>query len=80
MFPTGMDASVSVKPKETDMFARLQDIIVTNVDLLSIHKKVIKNKVSISKFIFVLWVSDAFICSVYMYCLSCVRYFYRDWT
>ncbi|XP_054421308.1 intermembrane lipid transfer protein VPS13C isoform X3 [Pteronotus mesoamericanus] len=37
----GMDASISVKPKETDMFARLQDIIVTNVDLLSIHKKAV---------------------------------------
>ncbi|XP_066130845.1 intermembrane lipid transfer protein VPS13C isoform X1 [Saccopteryx bilineata] len=37
----GMDASVSVKPKQTDMFARLQDIIVTNVDLLSIHKKAV---------------------------------------
>lgn len=35
-----MDASVSVKPKQTDMFARLQNIIVTNVDLKSIHKKV----------------------------------------
>ena len=41
-----MDASISVKPKQTDMFARLKDIIVTNVDLLSIHKKVIKKQVS----------------------------------
>uniref|UniRef100_A0A8C2YMD7 Vacuolar protein sorting 13 homolog C n=1 Tax=Chinchilla lanigera TaxID=34839 RepID=A0A8C2YMD7_CHILA len=37
----GMNASVSVKPKQTDMFARLQNIIVTNVDLLSIHKKAV---------------------------------------
>uniref|UniRef100_A0A8C0XNN3 Vacuolar protein sorting 13 homolog C n=2 Tax=Castor canadensis TaxID=51338 RepID=A0A8C0XNN3_CASCN len=37
----GMDASVSVKPKQTDVFARLQNIVVTNVDLLSIHKKVV---------------------------------------
>lgn len=37
-----MDASVSVKPKETDVFARLRNIVVTNADLLSIHKKVIK--------------------------------------
>ncbi|KAM5178815.1 intermembrane lipid transfer protein VPS13C isoform 1-T1 [Callospermophilus lateralis] len=37
----GMDASVSVKPKQTDVFARLQNIIVTNVDLLSIHKKAV---------------------------------------
>ncbi|XP_033612139.1 vacuolar protein sorting-associated protein 13C, partial [Fukomys damarensis] len=37
----GMDASVSVKPKQTDMFARLKNIIVTNVDLLSIHKKAV---------------------------------------
>ncbi|XP_039076232.1 vacuolar protein sorting-associated protein 13C isoform X2 [Hyaena hyaena] len=37
----GMDASISVKPKQTDMFARLEDIIVTNVDLLSIHKKAV---------------------------------------
>lgn len=51
MFLTGMDASISVKPKQTDMFARLQDIIVTNVDLMSIHKKVIKKKASILKFI-----------------------------
>ncbi|KAM5242082.1 intermembrane lipid transfer protein VPS13C isoform 2-T2 [Hipposideros larvatus] len=37
----GMDASMFVKPKQTDMFARLKDIIVTNVDLLSIHKKAV---------------------------------------
>lgn len=37
-----MDASISMKPKQTDMFARLKDIVITNVDLLSIHKKVIK--------------------------------------
>ena len=37
-----MDASVSVRPKQTDMFARLKDIIVMNVDLTSIHKKVSK--------------------------------------
>uniref|UniRef100_A0A8D1HN91 Vacuolar protein sorting 13 homolog C n=1 Tax=Sus scrofa TaxID=9823 RepID=A0A8D1HN91_PIG len=37
----GMDASVSVRPKQTDVFARLKDIIVTNVDLLSIHKKAV---------------------------------------
>ncbi|KAM5292524.1 intermembrane lipid transfer protein VPS13C [Ctenodactylus gundi] len=37
----GMDASVSAKPKETDVFARLQNIVVTNVDLLSIHKKAV---------------------------------------
>lgn len=37
----GMDASISMKPKETDVFARLKDIIVKNVDLLSIHKKAV---------------------------------------
>uniref|UniRef100_A0A452VIU7 Vacuolar protein sorting 13 homolog C n=1 Tax=Ursus maritimus TaxID=29073 RepID=A0A452VIU7_URSMA len=37
----GMDASISVKPKQTDMFARLKDIVITNVDLLSIHKKAV---------------------------------------
>ncbi|XP_062947628.1 intermembrane lipid transfer protein VPS13C isoform X2 [Cynocephalus volans] len=37
----GMDASISVKPKETDVFARLKNIIVTNVDFLSIHKKAV---------------------------------------
>ncbi|VCX31363.1 unnamed protein product, partial [Gulo gulo] len=37
----GMDASISVKPKQTAMFARLKDIVITNVDLLSIHKKAV---------------------------------------
>ncbi|XP_009427537.4 intermembrane lipid transfer protein VPS13C isoform X5 [Pan troglodytes] len=37
----GMDASISVKPKQTDVFARLKDIIVMNVDLQSIHKKAV---------------------------------------
>ncbi|KAM7337360.1 hypothetical protein ACRRTK_003479 [Alexandromys fortis] len=37
----GMDASISVKPKQTDMFARLENIIVMNVDSLSIHKKAV---------------------------------------
>ncbi|XP_038177687.1 vacuolar protein sorting-associated protein 13C [Arvicola amphibius] len=37
----GMDASISVKPKQTDVFARLENIIVTNADSLSIHKKAV---------------------------------------
>ncbi|XP_074090395.1 intermembrane lipid transfer protein VPS13C isoform X2 [Macrotis lagotis] len=37
----GMDASVSVQSKETEVFARLRDIIVTNADPLSIHKKAV---------------------------------------
>ncbi|KAM6200995.1 intermembrane lipid transfer protein VPS13C [Rhynchocyon petersi] len=37
----GMDASISVKSKQTDIFARLKDIIVTNADTLSIHKKAV---------------------------------------
>ncbi|XP_060030384.1 intermembrane lipid transfer protein VPS13C [Erinaceus europaeus] len=37
----GMDAFVSVKPKQTDMFARLKDIVVENADLQSIHKKAV---------------------------------------
>nr|XP_051678303.1 intermembrane lipid transfer protein VPS13C isoform X2 [Oryctolagus cuniculus] len=37
----GMDTSISVKPKQTDVFARLRNIVVTNADLLSIHKKAV---------------------------------------
>ncbi|XP_057624264.1 intermembrane lipid transfer protein VPS13C isoform X2 [Chionomys nivalis] len=37
----GMDASISVKPKQTDVFARLENIIVMNVDSLPIHKKAV---------------------------------------
>lgn len=37
----GMDASVSMKAKQTDVFARLKNIIVMNVDSLSIHKKAV---------------------------------------
>ncbi|XP_027707786.1 vacuolar protein sorting-associated protein 13C [Vombatus ursinus] len=37
----GMDASVSVQSKETEVFARLKDIIVTNADPGSIHKKAV---------------------------------------
>ncbi|XP_043837889.1 vacuolar protein sorting-associated protein 13C [Dromiciops gliroides] len=37
----GMDASVSVQSKETEVFARLKDIIVTNADPVSIHKKAV---------------------------------------
>ncbi|XP_075821480.1 intermembrane lipid transfer protein VPS13C isoform X1 [Microtus pennsylvanicus] len=37
----GMDASISVKPKQTDVFARLENIIVMNVDSLSIHKEAV---------------------------------------
>lgn len=42
----GMDASVSMKAKQTDVFARLKNIIVMNVDSLSIHKKVITRLIS----------------------------------
>ena len=36
----GIDASVSVQTKETEVFARLRDILVTDVDPKTIHKKV----------------------------------------
>ena len=45
--PVGMDASISVKPKQTDVFARLENIIVMNVDSLSIHKKVTAEPISV---------------------------------
>ena len=53
----GMDASISVKPKQTDVFARLKNIIVMNVDSLSIHKKVITKPISVLKCSF--WGPDA---------------------
>ncbi|XP_076984207.1 intermembrane lipid transfer protein VPS13C isoform X2 [Tamandua tetradactyla] len=37
----GMDASISMKSKQTDVFARLKDIVVMNADLLSVHKKAV---------------------------------------
>uniref|UniRef100_A0A8V0ZTJ1 Vacuolar protein sorting 13 homolog C n=1 Tax=Gallus gallus TaxID=9031 RepID=A0A8V0ZTJ1_CHICK len=37
----GMDASVAVKTKEIEVFSRLQDIIITNVDPKTIHKKAV---------------------------------------
>ncbi|KAG9352350.1 hypothetical protein JZ751_020763 [Albula glossodonta] len=37
----GIDASVSVQAKETDVFARLRDIIVIDVDPTTIHKKAV---------------------------------------
>ncbi|XP_041037247.1 vacuolar protein sorting-associated protein 13C isoform X5 [Carcharodon carcharias] len=37
----GMDASVSVHPKQTEGFARLRDIIVTDVVSRTLHKKVV---------------------------------------
>lgn len=45
--PVGMDASVSVKPKQTDVFARLENIVVMNADSLSIHKKVLTKPISV---------------------------------
>lgn len=35
-----MDASVAMKPKKTKVFSRLEDIVITNVDPKTIHKKV----------------------------------------
>ncbi|KAM3877457.1 intermembrane lipid transfer protein VPS13C [Diretmus argenteus] len=37
----GIDASVLVQAKETEVFARLRDIVVTDVDPTTIHKKVV---------------------------------------
>ncbi|XP_051012690.1 intermembrane lipid transfer protein VPS13C [Acomys russatus] len=37
----GMDASVFVKPKQTDVFARLENIVVMNVNSLPIHRKAV---------------------------------------
>lgn len=39
-FMSGIDASVVVQAKETDVFARLRDIVVLDVDPKTIHKKV----------------------------------------
>lgn len=35
-----MDASVAKKPKKIKVFSRLEDIVITNVDPKTIHKKV----------------------------------------
>lgn len=37
---SGIDASVVVQAKETDVFARLRDIVVLDVDPKTVHKKV----------------------------------------
>nr|XP_048724050.1 intermembrane lipid transfer protein VPS13C isoform X3 [Caretta caretta] len=37
----GMDASVSMKTKKIKVFSRLEDIIITNVDPKTIHKKAV---------------------------------------
>ncbi|KAM7010642.1 intermembrane lipid transfer protein VPS13C [Passerculus sandwichensis] len=37
----GMDASVAMKPKEIKVFSRLKDIVITNVDPKTIHKKAV---------------------------------------
>ncbi|XP_067829405.1 intermembrane lipid transfer protein VPS13C isoform X2 [Heptranchias perlo] len=37
----GLDASISVQSKETSVFARLRDIVVTDVDSMTLHKKAV---------------------------------------
>uniref|UniRef100_A0A8C3ENX7 Vacuolar protein sorting 13 homolog C n=1 Tax=Corvus moneduloides TaxID=1196302 RepID=A0A8C3ENX7_CORMO len=37
----GMDASVAKKPKKIKVFSRLEDIVITNVDPKTIHKKAV---------------------------------------
>ncbi|XP_030622717.1 vacuolar protein sorting-associated protein 13C [Chanos chanos] len=37
----GIDASVVVRPKETELFARLRDIVVIDVDPRTIHRKAV---------------------------------------
>ncbi|NXQ30935.1 VP13C protein, partial [Alaudala cheleensis] len=37
----GMDASVTQKPKNIKVFSRLEDIVITNVDPKTIHKKAV---------------------------------------
>lgn len=37
---SGMDASVAMQTKKIEVFSRLEDIIITNVDPQTIHKKV----------------------------------------
>jgi len=36
----GMDASVAMKTKKIKVFSRLENIVITNVDPKTIHKKV----------------------------------------
>ncbi|XP_032555500.1 vacuolar protein sorting-associated protein 13C isoform X1 [Chiroxiphia lanceolata] len=37
----GMDASVAMKPKKIKVFSRLEDIVITNVDPKTVHKKAV---------------------------------------
>uniref|UniRef100_A0A8D0L113 Vacuolar protein sorting 13 homolog C n=1 Tax=Strix occidentalis caurina TaxID=311401 RepID=A0A8D0L113_STROC len=37
----GMDASVAMKPKKIKVFFRLEDIVITNVDPKTVHKKAV---------------------------------------
>ncbi|XP_062482305.1 intermembrane lipid transfer protein VPS13C isoform X1 [Pezoporus occidentalis] len=37
----GMDASVVMKPKKIKVFSRLEDIVITNVDPKTVHKKAV---------------------------------------
>ncbi|XP_061856365.1 intermembrane lipid transfer protein VPS13C isoform X2 [Colius striatus] len=37
----GMDASVAMKPKKIKVFSRLEDIVITNVDPETIHRKAV---------------------------------------
>ncbi|KAM8893527.1 intermembrane lipid transfer protein VPS13C isoform 2-T2 [Spinachia spinachia] len=37
----GIDASVLVRPKETEVFARLRDIVVTDVNPCTVHRKAV---------------------------------------
>uniref|UniRef100_A0A8C0VLA5 Vacuolar protein sorting 13 homolog C n=1 Tax=Cyanistes caeruleus TaxID=156563 RepID=A0A8C0VLA5_CYACU len=41
LFHSGMDASVIKKPKKIKVFSRLEDIVITNVDPETIHKKAV---------------------------------------
>lgn len=38
--PTGMDASVMMQAKETEVFARLRNIVVMDANSQSLHRKV----------------------------------------
>ncbi|XP_055662929.1 intermembrane lipid transfer protein VPS13C isoform X2 [Falco peregrinus] len=37
----GMDASIAMKPKKIKVFSRLEDIVITNVDPKTVHKKAV---------------------------------------
>lgn len=71
--PAGIDASVLVQAKQTEVFARLRDIVVTDINPNTIHTKVCEKNRCDSSLLFMFMMTTAELLGRFHYKVSVLQ-------